>query len=62
MNLAAANTMFNTRLHDRLGETHYVDALTGEKAVTSLWLRNVGGHTHQRDGSGQHLSFFISKS
>ena len=53
MNLAAANTMFNTRLHDRLGETHYVDALTGEKAVTSLWLRNVGGHTRQRDGSGQ---------
>ncbi|MDM2747763.1 autotransporter outer membrane beta-barrel domain-containing protein, partial [Citrobacter sp. Cs237] len=39
--------------HDRLGETHYVDALTGEKAVTSLWLRNVGGHTRQQDGSGQ---------
>ncbi|WP_350412925.1 autotransporter outer membrane beta-barrel domain-containing protein [Citrobacter sedlakii] len=53
MNLQAANTMFNTRLHDRLGETHYVDALTGEKAVTSLWLRNVGGHTRQQDGSGQ---------
>ncbi|WP_232796105.1 autotransporter outer membrane beta-barrel domain-containing protein [Citrobacter rodentium] len=53
MNLQAANTMFNTRLHDRLGETHYVDALTGEQAVTSLWLRNVGGHTRQHDGSGQ---------
>ncbi|WP_352464665.1 autotransporter outer membrane beta-barrel domain-containing protein [Citrobacter sedlakii] len=53
MNLQAANTMFNTRLHDRLGETHYVDALTGEKAVTSLWLRNVGGHTRQKDSSGQ---------
>lgn len=53
MNLQAANTMFNTRLHDRLGETHYVDALTGEKAVTSLWLRNVGGHTRQKDNRGQ---------
>ncbi|MFS9379135.1 autotransporter outer membrane beta-barrel domain-containing protein [Citrobacter sp. ANG330] len=53
MNLQAANTMFNTRLQDRLGETHYVDALTGEKAVTSLWLRNVGGHTRQKDNSGQ---------
>lgn len=53
MNLQATNTMFNTHLHDRLGETHYVDALTGEKAVTSLWLRNVGGHTRQKDSSGQ---------
>ncbi|MEG5462193.1 autotransporter outer membrane beta-barrel domain-containing protein [Enterobacter chuandaensis] len=53
MNLAAANTLFSTRLHDRLGETHYVDALTGEKTVTSMWLRNVGGHTRQKDSSGQ---------
>lgn len=53
VNLAAANALFNTRLHDRLGETHYVDAVTGEEAVTSLWLRNVGGHTRQRDDSGQ---------
>lgn len=53
LNLQAANTLFNTRLHDRLGETHYVDALTGEQAVTSMWLRNVGGHTRQHDNSGQ---------
>ena len=53
MNLQAANTMFNTRLQDRLGETHYVDALTGEDAITSLWLRNVGGHTRQKDSSDQ---------
>ena len=52
-NLAAANTLFNTRLHDRLGETQYVDALTGEKKVTSLWLRQVGGHNNWRDSSGQ---------
>ncbi|QCA16399.1 intestinal colonization autotransporter adhesin MisL [Citrobacter freundii] len=49
----AANTLFMTRLHDRLGETQYTDMLTGEKKVTSLWMRNVGGHTRFKDGSGQ---------
>jgi|AGFS01.1.fsa_nt_gi outer membrane autotransporter barrel domain len=43
-NHAAANNLFVMRLHDRLGETQYTDALTGEKKVTSLWLRQVGGH------------------
>ncbi len=52
-NLAAANSMFVTRLHDRLGETQYIDALTGEKQVTSLWLRQVGTHNRWRDSSGQ---------
>ena len=52
-NSYAANTLFMTRLHDRLGETQYTDILTGEQKVTSLWMRNVGGHTRFRDGSGQ---------
>lgn len=52
-NIAAANTMFINRLHDRLGETQYIDALTGEKKVTSMWMRNVGGHTGWKDESGQ---------
>lgn len=52
-NLAAANTLFSTRLHDRLGETHYTDAVTGEQKVTSMWLRNTGGHTRFSDSSGQ---------
>ncbi|MGU3488987.1 autotransporter outer membrane beta-barrel domain-containing protein [Enterobacter bugandensis] len=51
-NLAAANTMFITRLHDRLGETQYTDALTGEKNVTSLWLRQVGTHNSSRSNIG----------
>lgn len=51
-NLAAANTLFVTRLHDRQGETHYIDALTSKDAITSLWLRNAGGHTRQQDSSG----------
>ncbi|KOQ81116.1 autotransporter outer membrane beta-barrel domain-containing protein, partial [Pluralibacter gergoviae] len=52
-NLAAANTMFITRLHDRLGETQYTDALTGEQRVTSLWMRQVGTHNRWKDSSGQ---------
>ncbi|MGY5959149.1 intestinal colonization autotransporter adhesin MisL [Kosakonia sp. BK9b] len=49
----AANTLFLTRLHDRLGETQYTDIFTGEAKTTSLWLRNVGGHNRFKDGSGQ---------
>lgn len=52
-NIAAANTMFITRLHDRLGETQYTDTLTGEKKVTSLWLRQVGTHNRANDSTGQ---------
>ncbi|CAI1196705.1 Outer membrane protein IcsA autotransporter precursor [Serratia quinivorans] len=52
-NLATANSMFITRLHDRLGETQYTDALTGEQKVTSMWLRQVGGHNGWTDSSGQ---------
>lgn len=52
-NSLAANTLFTTRLHDRLGETQYIDPITGETQVTSMWLRNVGGHNRFHDGSGQ---------
>lgn len=52
VNHMAANTLFQTRLHDRLGEAQYTDALTGEQ-TTSLWLRQVGGHNRSQDGSGQ---------
>lgn len=52
-NLAAANSLFVSRLHDRLGETQYTDLLTGEEKVTSLWLRQDGGRTHSKVQSGQ---------
>ncbi len=52
-NLAAANNLFTTRLHDLIGETQYIDALTGEKKMTSMWIRNEGGHNRSRDSSGQ---------
>ncbi|SFB09914.1 autotransporter family porin [Citrobacter amalonaticus] len=52
-NTLAANTLFTTRLHDRLGETQYTDVFTGEQKVTSLWMRHVGGHNRFKDSSGQ---------
>ncbi|WP_370521105.1 autotransporter outer membrane beta-barrel domain-containing protein [Pantoea sp. BAV 3049] len=52
-NLAAANMLFTTRLHDRLGETQYVDAFTGETKETGMWIRHEGGHNNWRDSSGQ---------
>src|SRR5471030_561956 len=42
-NLQAANTLFSLNLHDRVGETAYIDPITGEKKVTSMWVRNEGG-------------------
>jgi len=52
-NARADNTLFHTRLHDRLGETHYTDRITGEQKVTSLWMRHNGGHNRFRDASGK---------
>lgn len=53
-NLAAANTLFVSRLHNRLGETQYTDFLTGESKVTSMWLRQEGGHNRSKTTSGQY--------
>jgi len=52
-NIAAANTMFVTRLHERLGQTQYVDAITGETKATSMWIRHEGRHSRSHDGTGQ---------
>lgn len=52
-NIAAANTMFQAGLHDRLGETRYINPVNGQWDVTSLWLRQVGRHGSFKDGTGQ---------
>ncbi|ADO48275.1 outer membrane autotransporter barrel domain protein [[Enterobacter] lignolyticus SCF1] len=53
-NIRAANTLFSMTLHDRLGETQYLDDLSGGKEkATSLWLRNIGGHNRSDSGNGQ---------
>ncbi|WP_235501713.1 autotransporter outer membrane beta-barrel domain-containing protein [Trabulsiella odontotermitis] len=46
-NIAAANTLFNHRLHDRLGEPQYTDN------ATSMWMRHAGGHERSSAGDGQ---------
>ncbi|RWR02345.1 hypothetical protein ED28_08165 [[Pantoea] beijingensis] len=52
-NMMAANTMFNTGLHDRMGETDFVTHASGSQSADGLWLRQVGGHTRSNDGSHQ---------
>lgn len=52
-NIAAANTLFNTRLHDRLGEPQYTDALKEDGLAASMWMRHVGGHERSSAGDGQ---------
>ena len=52
-NLSMANAMFNMRLHERLGETQYLDVLTGEKKASSLWVRYNYGHNRFNDTTGQ---------
>lgn len=48
-NIAAANTLFVTRMHDRIGEPQF----SGDDNQSSLWLRQVGGHSNWNDTSGQ---------
>ncbi|MDU4249806.1 autotransporter outer membrane beta-barrel domain-containing protein [Pseudomonas sp.] len=52
-NLAAANTMFLHRLHDRTGNLTYVDPDTGKEVTSMLWMRNVDGSSRWEDSSGQ---------
>jgi autotransporter family porin len=52
-NLNTANSLFSMSLHDRLGNTQFTDIFTGEKKVTSMWLRQQGGHSRFRDNSNQ---------
>jgi autotransporter family porin len=49
----AASSMFLTTLHDRAGENRYMNTLNTDGSVSSLWLRQVGGHNQFHDGSGQ---------
>ncbi|HAU9712659.1 TPA: autoinducer-2 kinase [Escherichia coli] len=52
-NIAAANSLFSHRLHDRLGEPQYTDSLHSQGAASSMWMRHVGGHERSRAGDGQ---------
>ncbi|MBJ9863682.1 MULTISPECIES: autotransporter outer membrane beta-barrel domain-containing protein [Citrobacter] len=52
-NISAANTLFAHRLHDRLGEPQYNNALQDEGLAGSMWMRHVGGHERSSAGDGQ---------
>ncbi|ENI9470393.1 autotransporter outer membrane beta-barrel domain-containing protein [Escherichia coli] len=52
-NIAAANSLFSHRLHDRLGEPQYTDSLHSQGSASSMWMRHVGGHERSRAGDGQ---------
>ncbi|MDN6855789.1 autotransporter outer membrane beta-barrel domain-containing protein [Pseudomonas sp. CAN2814] len=52
-NLAAANTMFLHRLHDRTGNLTYVAPDTGKQVTSMLWMRNVDGSNRWEDSTGQ---------
>ncbi|EFH3174478.1 autotransporter barrel domain-containing lipoprotein [Escherichia coli] len=52
-NVAAANSLFSHRLHDRLGEPQYTDSLHSQGSASSMWMRHVGGHERSRAGDGQ---------
>ncbi|MHA7846041.1 autotransporter outer membrane beta-barrel domain-containing protein [Serratia sp. D1N4] len=53
-NIAAANTLFNTRLEDlHAGDARDTGDLSGTEARSSLWLRQVGSRNKFEDASGQ---------
>lgn len=52
-NIAAANSLFSHRLHDRLGEPQYTDSLHSQGSASSMWMRHVGGHERSRAGDDQ---------
>lgn len=51
--LMASQTAFDLSLHDHIGNTPYVDQLTGEKKLTSLWILQRGDWSEWDDMSGQ---------
>lgn len=52
-NILAVNSLFISTLHDRVGEVRYIDP-DGKSRVSSMWIRNIGGHNRSRDNSGQN--------
>lgn len=44
-NLYLTNSLFNLSLRDYLGETRYINPVTGQMKATSMWLRSLGGHS-----------------
>ncbi|MBS0847516.1 autotransporter outer membrane beta-barrel domain-containing protein [Citrobacter sp. JGM124] len=52
-NLNTANRLFLTTMNDRAAKTQYRDSVTGEKRMSSLWLRQLGNHNSWHDSDDQ---------
>ncbi|WP_371365461.1 autotransporter outer membrane beta-barrel domain-containing protein [Pseudomonas sp. QL9] len=52
-NQAATHEMFTLRLEDRGEDRSYIDPTSGEKKVTSMWLRADARDVHNRDQDEQ---------
>ncbi|EBH8951798.1 autotransporter outer membrane beta-barrel domain-containing protein, partial [Salmonella enterica subsp. diarizonae serovar 48:i:z] len=52
-NLRQANTLFLTGADQRRAVGTYTDAVTGRTETSTLWLSQTGGHSRNRDASGQ---------
>lgn len=52
MAASASAGWLEMRLHDRAGESHYVDPLSGEVKETSMWMRQTAAHEHFRAYGG----------
>ena len=55
-NLVAANTMFDLRLHDRLGEPQFTEAFADKDLEPTVWARATYDHTKFKDATGQITS------
>lgn len=52
-NLYIANNLFDMRFRNHVGESQYIDGLTGQKHSTSLWVHSQYGFTEFKGGDGQ---------
>lgn len=60
-NIAAANSLFSHRLHDRLGEPQYIDSLHSQGSASSMWMRHVGGHERSRGSDNRSADDYDSR-
>lgn len=52
-NSAVVQSLFSTRLHDRIGDLWYGDPQAGEDLSKSVWIKQRGNYNSWRESSGQ---------
>lgn len=51
--VAASIDMFDLTLHDRMGARPWINPVTGQEQITTLWMRQTADNTRSHDASGQ---------